>query len=328
MEQFHFSNVPEKEQQMNEFETSLIAPEGLGYGSGSISREKYTSEQENIATLDELLASGEILVPVSRHPDGTMLDDDGCGDGRGVSRIMVKKDGDIIEKASSLHRAKVFGGGPAMAGAALVATGDSQPKDATQMLVSGIDSLKHNMVDFGAHTDDHAAAPKSGCGAIDNCPAIMRNAVTFREEIAATIENLGVPTENLDSVFDRFTLAADQISEKEYAGKNVIKEIVESEKIVKELAGEHKEVAVVLNDVAGYTVDQEKVRSSADGLQTFAVDVWRLQDIATRLYPNSEEKQLVALHGMLVYTLATAATLTSGDLPVYRISPQEALQAA
>ena len=100
----------------------------------------------------------------------------------------------------------------------------------------------------------------------------------------------------------------------------MVGEIIDSGKIVKELTGKHLEMYIVLNDVEGYTVNQELVREvSGDQVQVFAVDVWRLKELAAELYEQPEE-QALALKSMLVYTLAVAATLTKGDLPVYLAS--------
>ncbi len=103
-----------------------------------------------------------------------------------------------------------------------------------------------------------------------------------------------------------------------YSGREALEQLREKKKVIKELDGTHNEVAVVLNYVQGKTVNQQKVREISGGAaQVFAVDVWRLQSIAARLYPNDESKQNKALLSMVVHTLGVAATLTRGDLPVY-----------
>ena len=100
-----------------------------------------------------------------------------------------------------------------------------------------------------------------------------------------------------------------------------MEEIIEDGKIVKELTGAHQEVAIVLNTVPGYTVNQQHIRSvSSEQAQVFGVDVPRLASVAERLYPESEDEQKRALISMVVYTLATAGTLTKGDLPVFVVS--------
>lgn len=336
MEQFPSTHVPEKEQAMK-LDVQLIKPEGLGYGKGAISlidrQVKDISDPEYVSDiqfslLDNFVNSSDVLVPVDKDDTGNMLDDDGCGDGRGVGKIFKKVKDSVVEKARSLRRAKIFGGAPVMSGAGLVANGEVAVDNVEAVFTHGISALKEQMIDFGAHTDDHAEGEKCGCGAIDNAPVIFQNAITFKDQIAANIDELGVSTNGLSDVFSEFEQVAN-LADKPYSGQNVMNEIVDSGKIVKELEGGHKEVAVVLNMVEGQTVNQEKAREVTDGkLQLFAVDVWRLVDLTQRLYPDDEQKQQTALQGMLVYTLATAATLTKGDLPVYRVQAEEAFVTA
>jgi len=103
-----------------------------------------------------------------------------------------------------------------------------------------------------------------------------------------------------------------------------MEEIIEDGKIVKELKGHHQEIAVILNMVPGYTVDQQHIRDvSHNKAQVFSVHVPRLLTICERLYPSDEKAQKKAFISMVVYTLATAGTLTKGDLPVFVVSPQE-----
>jgi hypothetical protein len=49
------------------------------------------------------------------------------------------------------------------------------------------------------------------------------------------------------------------------------------------------------------------------------VDSPRLEDIAHNLFPDNSQKQQQAYLSELIYTLAIAAVLTKGDLPVYLI---------
>ncbi len=310
----------ERDQQDMQTETILLAPNGLGYGEGGISYEARAEElgQEGTSKIDELIRSDEILVPVSTNIQGEMIDDDGCGDGRGFARVFQG----AKEKLKSLHRPKVFGGGVTMTVAAEIGLGNANGKTLRQTFSKGISTLRDKMIDFGAHTDTLAHGNNCGCGAIDKAPTILANTVKYREQIRGSIEALGVDTTGLDEVEANY---ADYASSElgEYGGSDVMKEIVDNGKIVKELHDDHKEVAVVLNLIEGYTVDQEKVRSATDGkAQVFAVDVWRVKQLADRVYyQESEAVRHKAFLSKLVYTLATAATLTAGDLPVYIKQP-------
>ncbi len=67
-------------------------------------------------------------------------------------------------------------------------------------------------------------------------------------------------------------------------------------------------------------MNQGKIRRATDDrAQVFAVDEWRLRQIADKLYDIDEEREKAYL-SMLVYTIATSATLTPGDLPVFVVS--------
>ncbi len=75
-----------------------------------------------------------------------------------------------------------------------------------------------------------------------------------------------------------------------------------------------------------HTVNQRLIRMvTGDKAQIFGIDIWRLENIAAKLYPDQPELQHKVFLSELVYTLGVAAVLTKGDLPVDMI--QEAPQA-
>jgi hypothetical protein len=295
--------------------------DGLGFGEGPISVQErldpehsHHLESETLNQLETAIQSPQIIVPLE-------ADDDGCGDGRLWGRIFQKV-GDTIETLKrSLHRSKVFGGGAVMMAAAHIGEGEAEGLSVRQTMSKAISTLRTSKVKFGAHTDNHAHGDKCGCGAIDNAPIIIQDAVTYREAITATIGVLTPDTEGLDGVFDNFTSYAKATKDKPYAGRQVMDEIVDEKAVVKELEDDHLEAAIVLNLVPGHTVNQQYVAEATEGkAQVFAVDVPRLQELAEKKHPRDTGKQRVAFLSMLVYTLATAATLTKGDLPVYTVA--------
>lgn len=325
MENERYIFNPEGIDNMIQIETDKIAPEGLGFGEGGISLSDRNNEisSEDLSQIETIVNSKDILVPVSTDKDGNMIDDDGCGDGRSVSRIF---EGEEI-RGKSLNRAKVFGGGAAMATSTLIGLGQAKGHTLSSTFSSGISLLRDKMVNFGAHTDTHAvhSQENSGCGAIDKAPIIVKNAVKFKEQIRSTIQALGIETTGLDEVEFAFSsYASDQMGE--YTGADVMNEIIDNGKIVKELEDDHKEVLVILNTADNFTVDQDVIREATNKkAQAFAVDVWRLKVLADRLYVDqSDDVRHKAFLSELVYTLATAATLTKGDLPVYVISKKPA----
>lgn len=310
--------LEDRRETMTTFRTVKIA-EGIGYGQGPISGEELMAEAglEAVQAGERLINSPDILVPLDRDENGEMVEDDGCGDGRGVKRIFKG----IFEKARSLNRAKVFGGGSVMTAATLIGLNKANGLSGNGLLAQSIHILKEKMIDFGGHTADHVAPGRedrdSGCGAIDGLPEIVALAAPLSQNIVATVESLSDDTASLDEVMTGFVSYAESIKGQDYRGKQAVEEIIDNGKIVKQLEGPHREAWIVLNTVRGYTVDQKALRQATGGrLDAFAVDVWRLQDYADKLYDTTDDRRKAYL-SELVYTLLTAAKLTKGDLPVY-----------
>ena len=306
-----------------------IAPEGLGFGEGAISHQGRAGKDvpaEELEKVEAVLTDpAKILVEIDQE-DGDYIDDDGCGDGRGVTEpdgatVYIKQGDNFYKK--SLNRAKVFGGAPAMVAAAMIAMDAKKPEDVTELFIAAMDELDEHDIDYGAHTDEHAGDIKSGCGAIDNAPLIIDNVLKFQDEIKATIKSLitDVDLMTLDEVIEAFVDYAENKQSDGYRGQAVMDEIDAREKVIKRLVKGHNEMYVLLNEVEHQTVNQYSVRdASREVVQAFAVDLWRLTDINARLYADDAEAQETALISQLVYTIATAATLTDGTLPVYKIT--------
>lgn len=316
---------------MVDFKVETLAENGLGYGHGSIDG-NMAEQPEVAAQLENALSSPRLLVAVDRDPQtGDMLDDDGCGDGRAVS--LIKKAGTLLKR--SLNRAKVFGGGAAMTVAGRIANGLSKGAPLQHKYKDAIGQLNENGVDYGAHTADRVGHDSEcGCGAIDKAPEIVASTVRYETEIRGSIAALGVlnyegAEGELDEVYAHYREEAALVEGQPYSGKEVSDDITKDGRVSKELTGPHLERAVVLNMVRGFTVDQQFVREATDDeAQVFAVDVWRLQDLAARNYPNDVQAQRKAFFGELIYTLATAAVLTKGNLKVVVASPTELPEAA
>lgn len=322
----YFHPAYEEERAMSEVTITRLA-DGLGYGEGTISTAERTDvTAEDIAAGEAIIESELVLVDVDRDKNGEPIDDDGCGDGRGVKEIWEG----LTQRFKSLHRAKVFGAGVAMAASDEIGSGHAKGKSVKSVFLGAIDTLKAHGLNFGGHTDDHAHGEKCGCGAIDKAPEVVENAVRFQAQIAESIQTLGVDDTGLDEIFDHYAAFVDaQPADEPYSGAEVMSAIQGDGRVTKRLEGDHKEFFIVLNMVSGKTVDQEAIRAATGGkLQTFAVDVWRLQEIAQKLHPEDAQAQQQALLSKLVYTLAVGATLTRGDLPVYVINTADALVAA
>ncbi|HVX24001.1 MAG TPA: cadmium-containing carbonic anhydrase [Candidatus Saccharimonadales bacterium] len=300
--------------------------EGLAFGEGGISgaAEKDT-DTEVLRKLDEAIEyHSDLLVPVDLDEAGEPLSDDGCGDGRDAR--LTYRLGQQFKR--SLHRAKVFGGALVMGVASTVGLGEARNRPLQELFTDTITELGEKHINFGAHTDpayENPEVDKCGCGAIDRAPEAMMAALKYQGPIRAVIGALGVNDEGLDGVFQNFGQYVSEVIARHpaYSGKRVMKEITNAGKVIKQLSGEHRERRIILNDVRGYTVNQRLLRQLTDDqAQVFAVDIWRLTDIATQKYAEAPSRAHQALLSELVYTLGIAAVLTKGDLPVYRVQSQ------
>jgi hypothetical protein len=331
--------MPNEEMERNEqlpeikIEVAKIA-DSIGYGDGAISYEARKSEvgAEILQAAENAINSKAILAKVDVDEKGNMLDDDGCSDGRVWGKLFEKVNGAMRWFKRSLNRPKVFGGGITMGTAAMLGLGEADGQELNQAFSTTVERFQDKMIGFGAHTDSHNEShPKNcGCGAIDKAPQILSNALKFEDKIRGTLTAFGIDNDDpgVGNIFGNLRSFSNKIDAEAYSGKEVSEAITENGGFIKELAGDHLEMYIVLNNVEGYTVDQHYIREiSDDKVQVFAVDVWRLKQLAQRLYDNDTERHQ-AFVSMLVYTLATAATLTKGDLPVYSVDKQPDLVAA
>lgn len=324
----------------------LIAPNGLGFGEGGISVKEQM--KRGILTPEAPRHIHEVLMNDSNAFKPIEASDDGCGDGRPWSKIiqLIGEGGQkkIHLYKSSLLRAKVFGGGLVVASSmwrtisGVPGQGDTVGQDRGFMA----DELRRHSFSHGAHSDDHAKGENCGCGAIDNYPLITANAVKYRSEITRTLESLygdefGI---NQNAINATFKVYESVIKNPGYfsdaSGKQSMEQILQSRAVVKELAGNHVEETVVINDVEGTTLDQpyftQTIKNACaeekkpQTIQAFSVDIWRGREIASKVSTIAHEQDSLldidevyklAYADFLIRTLAVASTLTAGDLPVY-----------
>lgn len=306
------------------YSVSPVFQNGLGYGDAS----KPTYDEQARAVGDDLvhavqnlLSAGHVLTVIGRMKNGEIVNDDGCGDGRAAVTVF---EGNVTHRYS-LNRPKVFGGGAMMSTAMLIGLGEAQGLTLAASFTKAMDRLEDAGINFGAHTDCHADAKHSGCGAIDNAQLVLQNIKHHRAHILETIQalQLDIPVEKIHMVLDNFVAYANQCATQSYNGKAVMQKIVARGKVVKKLDGSHRELFILLNNVSGMTANQSLIRDVTGGkAQLFDVDVWRLKELADGLYADSYQAQ-EALVSEIVYTLGVAATLTHGDLPVFMASPKE-----
>lgn len=338
----------------------LDAP-GVGNKNSSISVKKYEGslDKEALAkAVHEIVRSSECVV-VCNHTD------DGCIDGRCVIQLALPdSEGFNIKKVddnTGNERAKVAGGGLITSLAMYKALGEGVVSP-EQDIIYIADEFAKKDIYCGGHTGIHGSEEqnKTDCGANDRFDEIIDTAIKNREQIAKVTELLVEPTgegfssDSLDSSFDSWS---DILTKSKYfdgsngsqrleAIKNGIliaqenMPIDKKASVLKNLGGDHNEILLVVNYAKGRTFSQTKLRETLieqfpgvdpnDLPQVFALDVWRIEELAhavadlpekatsrQRSDENRQERFSRALHAGIAYQVATYATLTDGSLPVY-----------
>lgn len=293
--------------------------QGFEFGHGKISG--VAAKREVLATVDEAIKHDErLLVPIGKDDEGHQLDDDGCGDGRRVLTVFTYD----TRFKRNLNRSKVFGGAATMTMSTLIGLGHAERENLNNMFNKAIAKLDQLDIGFGAHTDETMHGSSCGCGAIDKAPQILLAILKYEIPIRGVVTILSDDYTGLDEVYKNFRRYVSELADQtDYSGMQVIEAILNNphSPVVKQLGGVHRECRIVLNKVRGHTVNQKLIRDLTDNeAQVFAVDVWRMKDLAKKLYEDNPSAQKKAFIAELIYTVATAAVLTKGDLPVDLVS--------
>lgn len=288
---------------------------GFEFGHGQISG--LATNNEVLELVDWTVHNHpDILVPIDKDDEGHIIKDDGCGDGRAVLTVFSL---DHTYKRS-LNRSKVFGGSATMTTACFIGLGQAGNQPLNQVFEKAIKTLDKKSMDFGAHTDEQMHGNNCGCGAIDKAPQILFASLKYEIPIRGVITMLSNYVSGLNDVYGNYRIYVQHLaSQPEYSGMKVMDLILNNKhsRVVKQLGGNHRECRIVLNTIRGYTVNQKLVRDATqDEAQVFAVDVWRMEEIANKLFEGHPDRQHQAFISELIYTVATAAVLTKGDLPV------------
>ena len=291
---------------------------GFEFGHGNISG--LAANLEALTVVDKAIRDNpDIIVPIDKDDNGEFIKDDGCGDGREVLTVFSLD----RNYKRSLNRSKVFGGSATMATACAIGIGRAGSDSLNELFDRAIKHLDEHDMDFGAHTDENMHGKNCGCGAIDKAPQILFAALKYEIPIRGAVTLLSDDTSGLNEIYACYRDYVQQLANHpEYNGMQVMDKILNNKRsrIVKQLGGEHKECRIVLNTIRDYTVNQKLIRDATNNqAQIFAVDVWRMQDLADKLFDDPKLKHK-AFISELIYTVATAAVLTKGDLPVDVIS--------
>lgn len=331
----------------------LLLPEGFGFGDGSISAKEQLAHPERSGLTKQAFDTGkDIILNDERVWVVVEVNDDGCGDGRPTSVVyrMVPavpgQPGSQLQEQvfnTSKNRAKVFGGGLVVASSMLrtAAWGKLTPRDTVLSdRQQTAEILKGVNIAFGAHTDNHAHGDSSGCGAIDKYPVTVEKTLKYRDKIQGVLHAyVGDDWDEAWQADSGYVFASyqDQLDEAAHyfmdtEGRKTISLVEHAGGVIKQLADDHLEDYVVLNDVDDTTFDQRTFDSimherGVEGTaQVFAVDVWRgrmyAAAIASYAASNLGMKYDTVYRRSLIDFLARSTsgpsvTLTDGTQPVF-----------
>jgi hypothetical protein len=186
---------------------------------------------------------------------------------------------------------------------------------------------------IGAHEDDHAKYPNTGCGAVDNLPKIMdRMADTkarpalkaYTKEIIGEDydENLFMETietlrhMNLPEYKDAY-LQRDSDLGTDYRDivLAMVKKEAETDEAVEKMVGPHKEFAAIVNQAKDQTFDRDRMSQEHNNeAQIFNYDAWLPEKTAEGLFPSNEEARKLYITSRAMYFVATGMVLTNGRL--------------
>jgi hypothetical protein len=207
-------------------------------------------------------------------------------------------------------------------------------------------------IGFGGHVDTHAHGWNTGCGAVDNINKILEKLQRPEpqeqlRDIAKII--LGDAYDGrymvnevigrmlfLDAVKPTYMPKENNDPRGEFLYKKTVVNLLRKEArsnadVVPQLAGEHGEVALVLNFVKDTTFDTDRFSfDNNDEIQVFGWDLWEMYEEARRLYPYTMtsahwvQKEAIAKRIKHITTrtllgVATAMVLTDGSLRVVRV---------
>ena len=205
-------------------------------------------------------------------------------------------------------------------------------------------------IGFGGHADTHQRGWNTGCGAVDNIAKILehlRQPEPQEQLRALTALIIGKSYDDYSTVNEVFgrillldglkaTYLPKHKKNSEYLYKKAVVDLIRQQseskhEPVPQLAGDHKEIAVVLNYKDGTTFDTDRFGFDNDNeLQVFGWDIWEIYEEAERLYPydihDSLGKQQEAVSKRIKHIttrtllgIATAMVLTDGSLKLVTI---------
>lgn len=220
------------------------------------------------------------------------------------------------------------------------------PKDVSVEEGLGIvaDYLNANGILTGGHVDQAAVAnnfvdsksglPKTGCGALDQAPAIGERTHENREEILPISSMLlGEDQSVLRSYVSKEDLRSGLSGWNPTHALNILtadnkKDMVEVLRSDATPTHGHIESLVVFNEIEGTSLDRDALVSERN-IQAFCVDMWYLKKIAKAMAtgPNAVEQQEQLTRAMTDYQVATYLQLCDGSQRTLHVTGQSSLVA-
>lgn len=179
---------------------------------------------------------------------------------------------------------------------------------------------------FGDHVADAGVGPDdSGCGAIDKMAIAIGLIAQHGDELRglAKIVGISIADDDFDIIIARARLIADEHDIAIDTGKAMIDTLKNTagETSAEVLTGVHNEVAVVVNERSGTTLNRAKIKARyGDRLQAFNYDRWAMRKATAAISTGVEgeltkaEEAQRKLAAADLYTLAVTCTLAGASL--------------
>ena len=179
------------------------------------------------------------------------------------------------------------------------------------------------------HRDDHAHGEQAGCAAADKVGAIFTIIAQRGEQLRSLATELGFGGDSSDEAHQQIIHHAADESKLVMASGNDLVAMVDAQLAkgaeptgahTDMLRGNHHEVAVVMNQRTGTTLDRQALAREFDRAhehhQAFNIDTWAFAPSAEALYPGNPTAQQYATTAMLYYNLAAIMALCGPRMTV------------
>lgn len=277
------------------YERPVVSYElGDEYGLGDLNTPEWSRAAEFVQRL------GEYYMPAVQDIIGA------CMDGRPGSTAEAVPNG--------------AGGGLLYLVADRLVRGDSDPIDEANARVLG--QIGQIPATVHVHRDGHAHGEDAGCAAADKVGAIFTIIAQHGEQLRSLATELGLGSDSSDEAHQQIIRHAADESKLVMASGSDLVAMVDAQ-LAKSaeptgahtdmLRGNHHEVAVVMNQRAGTTLDRQALAREFDRAhehhQAFNIDTWAFAPSAEALYPDDPTAQQQATTAMLYYNLAAIMAL-------------------